>query len=283
MNLDPLNLDKLPMPLLPLRSLLLGVLLLSGCAANPSGPASGPPAGVSAVEQSVSTQTATTDVRQRAKVHTELGQFYLNDGKFDVALEEARIALSAESGYAPAYNLLGLIYLALKQNELAEANFRQALSLASGDPEINNNYGWFLCQTERVKESFAYFNLALRNPLYQTPAKALSNAGICSMMNKDDLNGEAYLFRSLKLDSSNLRAYYLLADISYRAKRYDDARDWLKQLHAKIAPTSETAWLALKIDRKLGNREGEAQNTGILRRKYRDTFEYQQMLRGEFD
>lgn len=263
---------------------ILGVLLCAGCAGNGvRNAASGPPAGVNAVEQSVSTQTETVDVRKRAKVHTELGQLYLRDGRYEVALEEARIALDAESSYAPAYNLMGMIYQALNQSDQAEANFQRALRLASGDPEINNNYGWFLCQTGRVKESFAYFNLALHNPLFQAPAKALSNAGVCSMMNKDDLNGEAYLFRSLKLDPSNLRAYYLLADISYRAKRYDDARDWLKQLHTKIEPTSETAWLALKIERKLGNRDGEANNMGILRRKYRDTPEYQQMLRGEFD
>jgi len=269
--------DKLILPV------AVGCFLMAGCTSNAPREASGPPADVSAVEQSVSTQTSATDVRQRAKVHTELGMFYLKDNRPDVALEEAKIALDADSGYAPAYNLRGLIYMALRQNELAESNFQQALRLATGDPEINNNYGWFLCQTGKVKESFAYFNLALRNPLYQTPAKALSNAGVCYMMNKDDLNGESYLFRSLKLDPSNLRAYYLLADISYRAKRYDDARDWLKQMHTKIEPTSETAWLALKIDRKLGNRDGEANNTAILRRKYRDTIEYQQMMRGEFD
>lgn len=272
-----MNFDKLLFPV------LLWVVLMAGCNSNLTRQDSGPPADVSAVEQSVSTQTETTDVRKRAKVHTELGMFYLKDNRPNVALEEARIALDADSSYAPAYNLRGLIYMVLGQNELAESNFRQALNLASGDPEINNDYGWFLCQTGKVKESFAYFNLALRNPLYQTPAIALSNAGVCYMMNKDDLNGESYLFRSLKLDPSNLRAYYLLGDISYRAKRYEDARDWLKQLHTKIEPTSETAWLALKIDRKLGNRDGEANNTAILRRKYRDTAEYQQMLRGEFD
>jgi type IV pilus assembly protein PilF len=269
--------DKLLFPLIAC------LFMMAGCVGNAARQDSGPPADVSAVEQSVSTQTETTDVRKRAKVHTELGMFYLKDNRPTVALEEAKIALDADSNYAPAYNLRGLIYMVLRQNELAESNFRQALNLASGDPEINNDYGWFLCQTGKVKESFAYFNLALRNPLYQTPAIALSNAGVCYMMNKDDLNGESYLFRSLKLDPSNLRAYYLLADISYRAKRYDDARDWMKQLHAKTEPTSETVWLALKIDRKLGNREGEANNTAIMRRKFRDTVEYQMMLRGEFD
>lgn len=260
--------------------LALAVLLMTGCAGSGAGKAG--TAG-NAVEPSVSTQTATTDERQRSKVHTELGQMYLRDRRFEVALEEAKNAIEIDGGYAPAYDLLGLIYLTLRQNDQAEENLRRALQLAPNDPEINNDYGWFLCQTGKIKESFAYFNLALRNPLFQKPAKALANAGVCALMDKDDVNGESYLFRALKFDPNNLRAYYLLADIGYRNRRYDDARDWLKQLHAKMEPTAETAWLGLRIDRKLGDREGEARYTGLLRRNFRDTPEYQQMLRGEFD
>ncbi len=257
--------------------------LLVGCAGGAPRSAGVPADKANVVEQSVSTQNATTDNRQRAKAHTELAQKYLQLERFDVVLEEARIALEADSDYAPAYSLLGQTYMVLRQNDQAESNFIKALQLAPADPEINDNYGWFLCQTGRVKESFAYFNLALRNPLYQTPAKALTGAGICSMLDGDDANGESYLFRALKLDPNNFRAYYLLADIGYRNRRYDDARDWLKQLHAKMEPTAETAWLALRVERKLGDREGEARFTGVLRRKFRDAPEYQLLQRGEFD
>lgn len=255
-------------------------IVVAGCAAKGAGGTAG---GAKAVEPAMSSQTAATDERQRAKVHTELGQMYLRDRRFEVALEEAKTAIETDSSYAPAFDLLGLIYLTLRQNDQAETNFQQALRLAPNDPEINNDFGWFLCQTGKIKDSFAYFSLALRNPLFQSPAKALANAGVCALMDKDDVNGESYLFRALKLDPNNMRAYYLLADIGYRNRRYDDARDWLKQLHAKMEPTAETAWLALRIDRKLGDRDGEARYVGLLRRKFRDAPEYQQMLRGEYD
>jgi len=120
------NSDKLLFPVLFLA------LLIAGCAGNAARQDSGPPAGVSAVEQSVSTQTATTDMSKRAKVHTELGLMYLKDNRADVALDEAKIALEAESSYAPAYNLRGLIYMALRQNDLAESNFQQALRVGLG-------------------------------------------------------------------------------------------------------------------------------------------------------
>lgn len=272
--------DKLAKLLVPAISL---AFLVAGCAGDGSNSAGGSPRNEKPIEQATLQAPVPADERQRAKVHTDLGIAYLRDGKYEVALSEAQIALNALDSYAPAHNLLGLIHMALRQNEQAEASFRRAVNFAPNNPEISNNFGWFLCQSGKIKESFAYFNQVLRNPLYKTPAKVLHNMGVCAIMDKDDASGEAYLFRALKLDTNNLRAYYLLADLGYRNSRYDDARDWLKQLHAKMEPTAETVWLALRIDRKLGNRESEARNAGILRRKYRDTAEYQLMLRGEFD
>jgi type IV pilus assembly protein PilF len=262
-----------------MRQLLLCLSLaavLAGCAGNPASRDDN-------VEQSVARQTTTSETRQRAKVHAELGALYLQDGRHEVALEEARIAIEADSDYAPAHSLMGLIYMSLRKNELAEKSLRRALQLAPGDPEINNNYGWYLCQHDRIRESYAYFQTALGNPLYQTPAKALTNMGVCALMDKDDRKGEEYLLRALRADRNNLRAMYLLAELNYRGGRHADARQWMKDLHAKLEPTAESAWLALRIERKLGDREGEARFTGVLRRKYRDSLEYQRLSRGEFD
>lgn len=271
-----MNYDKLLVPA------LFVLFLTAGCAGSGNNNA-GNPRPEKTAEPKPAQPPIVADGPQRARVHTDLGIAYLRDGKYEVALSEAQIAIDASDSYAPAYNLLGLINMALRQNEQAEANLRRAASLAPNNPEINNNLGWFLCQNGKIKESFAYFNLALKNPLYQTPAKALHNMGVCAIMDKDDASGEAYLFRALKMDSNNLRAYYLLADIDYRKARYIEAREWLRQLHAKMEPTAETAWLALRVDRKMGNRDGETRNAGILSRKYRDSPEYQLLSRGEFD
>lgn len=255
--------------------------ILAGCAGNAAAPKQEP---LPNLEQATAFQApVVADDQSRAKARTDLGIAYLRDGRYEIALEEAQKAISHASDYAPAHNLLALVHMALGQNEQADASFRRAIGLVPGNPEIANNYGWFLCQTGKVKASFTYFNQVLRNPLYKTPAKVLHNMGVCALLDKDDVAGESYLFRALKLDSNNLRAYYLLAEIEYRRGRFEDARSWLKKLHAKIEPTSETVWLSLRIDRKLGDRRSEAANMGILRGKFRDSPEYVQMMRGEFD
>jgi type IV pilus assembly protein PilF len=235
------------------------------------------------VEQAVSRQTAQTSERQRAKVHTELGRLYLLEGRNEIALEEAQIALQSERGYAPAHNLLGLVYMTLRKHELADESFRRALSYAPGDPEINNDYGWFLCQTGKPNESLAYFRLAIANPLFQAPGKALNNAGMCALLIKDERQAEEYFQRALRLERDNPTALYWLADIAYRDGRLADAQGRMKDLHVLMEPNAPSAWLALRIHRKLGDREGEARFMGVLRRKFRDSDEHQKMSRGEFD
>lgn len=266
---------------LPMLSIAACAVILAGCAGKATAPQQEP---LPNLEQATAPQgPIVADDLSRAKARTDLGIAYLRDGRYEIALEEGQKAISHKSDHAPAHNLLALVHMALGQNEQADASFRRAIGLAPGNPEIANNYGWFLCQTGKVKESFTYFNQVLRNPLYRTPAKALHNMGVCALINKDDVAGESYLFRALKMDPNNLRAYFLLAEIEYRRGQYQEGREWLKKLHGKMEPSAETIWLSLRIDRKLGDRKSEAANMGVLRGKFRDSPEYVQMMRGEFD
>ena len=250
--------------------------LMAGCVAT--GPGSGQGA-----QQAVSAQPAASEQQQRAKVHTELGSLYMLDGRSAIALEEARIALSVDSNYAPAYNLLGLTHMVLNESRLAEDNFQQALRLAPGDPEISNNYGWFLCQNGREQASMPYFMAAAKNPLYTTPTKPYTNAGVCSVRLKDDKAAEGYLFTALRLSPTNTQALFWLADIAYRHGRLSEARQWTTDIEKMMEPTAEVIWLALRIERKLGNREAEARYAAQLRRRFPGSTEHRLLTQGQYE
>ena len=251
-------------------------LLLAGCAGAPS-----VPAGTS--EQAVSQRTSTSDVQQRAKIHTELGSLYLQNGRYGVAQEEARIAIGADPGYAPAYNLLGLVHMSLLENDAADADFQRALRLAPNDPEINNNYAWFLCQSDRAKQSVEYFMAAIRNPLYTTPAKPLTGLGLCYLKLQDDKAAENFLGKALRVDNRNAEALYWLSDIYYRQGRNNEARQGLSELHKIVEPSSQTIWLALRVERRIGDRESEARYAAQLRRKFQGAPEYQKLMQGQYE
>ena len=131
-------------------------------------------------QQPVSTRPTASPSAERARVHTELGSEYMHAGQYAIALEEARIALGSDASYAPAYNLLALTHFQLGEINVAVQNIERALSLAPGDPEFSNNYGWFLCQQlGKERKSFEHFLRAAKNPLYTSPTRAYTNLGIC--------------------------------------------------------------------------------------------------------
>jgi type IV pilus assembly protein PilF len=222
------------------------------------------------------------DPRTRAKAHTELGALYFQDGNLIVALEELTLAAAIDPDYAPAFATRGLVLYYVKEFESAEKDFRRALDLEERNPEINNNYGWFLCQTGRERESIQYFERAYKNTLYQTPANAYLNAGAClTKLNELDAAQDA-LERSLRLAPGNPQALYHLADISYRRGNFDAARKRMTEVVRLTEPGPEMLWLFLRIERRLGNRADEHSLATQLRRKFPDSAEYQQLLKGNY-
>lgn len=223
------------------------------------------------------------DPHTRAKLHTELGALYFQDGNMAVALDELKTAIAIAPSYAPAYNVRGLVRLYLREMELAEDDFKQALRLAENDPEVNNNYGWFLCQTNREKDSIAYFLRAIKNPLYQTPGRAYLNAGRCSQKVGELDAADDFLQKALRFLPDNPQALMQLAAINYQRGNYELARKHLSDIVRKVEPSAETLWLALRIERRLGDRSAEASYGNQLRRKFSGSPEYQELLKGNFE
>lgn len=233
--------------------------------------------------ESAATPGKPKDTLTRAKLHTELGALYFQTGNLIVALEELTIATSINPDYAPAYSTRGLVLYYIKELPSAESDFKRALSIAENDPEINNNYGWFLCQTGKEREAIPYFEKAMRNPLYQTPALAYLNAGACYIkLNELDV-AEDHIRKSLRLMPDNPQALFQLAKILYQRGNYDAAREYLKKVTQANEPSAEVLWLYLRVERRLGDSSSESSLAAQLRRKYPDSSEYQAFLQGNFE
>ena len=224
-----------------------------------------------------------TDARQRAQVHTDLGAAYFSSGQLGVALEELNVAIRADSSFAPAYNMLGLVYMTLREDDKAEENFRRSLSLSSTDSDTHNNYGWFLCQRGKIDDSIRHFMAALKNPLYATPEKSYLNAGICARKKNDDAEAEEFLLKAIKLQPRHPQALFHLADINFKRGNYSESRKFINQFFQIAAPTPESLWLGTRIERKLGNRSDEASYGLQLRKTFPDSLEVQALHSGKYE
>jgi len=223
------------------------------------------------------------DARNRARLHTELASLYYGRGNMGVALEELRIATAADPSYALAYGMFGMVYMDLKENALAEQNFDRALRLAPNEPDLNHNYGWYLCQTKREPESIKYFLAAIRNPLYPTPWRSYSAAGLCSLRGKNVKDADEFFQRALRLEPDEITALLNLGEIRYGQGRIEDARSLVQRYNKLVTPGAESLWLALRIERKAGMRTAEQSYATQLRRRFPTSDEYRKLQRGAYD
>ena len=248
-------------------------VLIAGCAAQPNVP-------------SPDTGTMTggvTEPRNRARVHTDLAAAYYERGAMGVALQELRAATDADASYAPAYGLYGLVYQELKENAFAQDNFERGLRLAPNDPEINHHYGRFLCQNGRPDEGIKHFMQAVKNPLYQAPWRSYSAAGVCSLQQNNIKDAENFFQLALKLDPDEPASLLKLGEIRYRQGNVDEARKLLSRHNKLVSPSAESLWLALRIERRLGERVAEQSYANQLRRRFPGSPEYQALQRGQYD
>ena len=140
------------------------------------------------------------DAERRARVRMELASGYYARGQLETALDEVKLALAAKPDLPEAYNLRGLIYQSLGDDRLAEENFRRALQLNPGDPNTMHNYGWFLCQRQRLPEAQVQFQQAIATPRYAGLSRSLMTQGICYTRAGSLVDAERSLARAYELD-----------------------------------------------------------------------------------
>jgi type IV pilus assembly protein PilF len=206
-------------------------------------------------------------IRSRSRAHTDLGAAYFQQGKMDIALEEFTLAAEIDPSFGFAFNGLGLVNAALKQDDAAKRAFNKAISLEPENSEARNNYGNFLCSRGQYKESIQEYLIAVKNPVYATPAGAYTNAGICASRGNDKKNAEVYFTKALEIEPLNQVAAYELASLQFERKSAALAYKTLSNvLVAK--PNAQVLFLAMQIAKTMHFDSDENQLRERLLKEY---------------
>ena len=159
-----------------------------------------------------------------ADYNSELGVRYLQQGRLKLADEKLRKSLAQNPNSAQSNHYFALLQERLGQSKQADLHFRKAIKVTPRNPELRNNYGSFLCKTGQAQASVTQFLSAISNPLYSTPEKAYTNAGIClrESSNANDAQAEKYFLLALEkrisYPSALLELSKLYADQGNRMK-----------------------------------------------------------------
>jgi len=255
------------------------ILLLAGCALSQSGEKA-------AGDASPLPVVGLADAQRRADIRLQLALDYYELAQFSVAVEQANLALQARPDLLDAYSVRALAYVALKQSGLAERDFRRTLELAPDNPDLANNYGWFLCGDaveHRGDEAIRYLEQAAEHQSYGSPAKALNNAGRCSLKLGNAAAAERYFVRALQFESTSASAHLNLSKLYFDRAEFEKARRHISLAAKNDILTEDALWLAIRIERKLGNQAAENDLAVQLRRRYPSSSEYAAYQRGAFD
>ena len=241
------------------------LVVLAGCVSQTS------------VETKQVTDPGIVDARRRAEVHTSLAAEYYARGNYAVALTEARLAIKDDATYFPAYNMQGLVYMELREDGPAREAFDKALRISPNNPEVLNNFGWFLCLRNETDRGIAMMDRAATDTLYSTPEKAYFSSGLCMKRNGRAKEAEERMRRAVLIRPDMVGALYNLAELCYDRGSLVDAENYLVRSMRLSVPSIEALVLGVKIARAKGDKAAEASYMQQLRRRFPDSQQLQDL------
>jgi len=193
--------------------------------------------------------------RLAAESNTALGLEYMNRGQYEVALGKLKKAIREEPDYAPAHTVLAVLYERIGELDLAGKHYKLAYEADPKDGDVNNNYGVYLCQTDKESQAVDHFLRALDDPFYSSPSVALTNAGSCALKTGDYAGAEEYLRRALKIEPDFPDALLNMSRLNFEQNKYLTARAFMQRYEAVARHGAETLLLAYRIEMASNNKK----------------------------
>ena len=207
-----------------------------------------------------------------ARVHTQLGQQYMEHGDLQDAMVKLNKALDFDPNYVPAHTVLAVLYERINDLPNAELHYRKAQALAPAKGDTNNNLGLFLCSREgKAAEAMPYFQKAVADPFYQTPSLAWTNAGSCLTRSRDFAGAEVDFRKAIEIDPQNAEALYQLANVLYLQNDAFRARAFIQRFDAQGRPSAAGLKLGHDIESRLGNRDAALNYSRRLQSQFPDS------------
>ena len=167
--------------------------------------------------------------KKKAEAARNLGEAYLREGNFTLALKELLKAEDLNPNDPYLQNDIGLAFYGKRRYDRAIRHYKKALDLKPDYAPAMNNLGNAYMAQERWDSAIEYYEQALDSTLYATPHFPLSNLGAVYYMKKDYRRSEKYYLEALEMQSDFVQALRGLAR-TYMAKgRYEDAIFRLKK------------------------------------------------------
>lgn len=216
-----------------------------------------------------------------AEINLEIGLDYLRKGNLAEAKEKIDRSLAQNPRNSKAHLTAGMLYERLAQSDKAETHFAKAVQLDPENPEIKNTYGAYLCQRGKYDRGEKLALEAAGNPLYRTPEIAYLNAANCARNDGDLKRTEQSLRKALAVRPKFGEALFQMADLAYMQTDYLRARGFLERYLEVGRTNAASLWLAVRIERGLGNTVAARDYAERLKLEYPRAAQTKELLESE--
>ncbi len=214
---------------------------------------------------------------EAASVNLQLAVEYMKLDNLPVAREKMERALKQDPQNAIVQSTAGVLYERLGNDSLAEKHYAAGARLGRKDPNVQNTYAGFLCRKGRNAEGEKLFVEVARNPLYQVPEVAYTNAGVCVRTLSPE-RAEQYFQQALVIQPNSAEALLQIGDVQLERGDAIAASSTVRRYLNANKPTPEVYWLGVRAERKAGDSMAAAGYARKLQSEFPDS-EQAQMLR----
>jgi len=221
-----------------------------------------------------------TSDEQALEDYIQLALGYYDANDMAGARRHINNALEIDDRHSEIYNVLAVVLQREGDLDLAEDNFRRAISLNSGNSRARNNYGAFLFGQQRYAEAYNQLKIVSEDVNYQGRAIAFENLGRAALRAGEQEDAEAAFRRALTLNANLYVSALEMAQISIRKENWVYARRYFQQYVTlaefySIPHTPRALLTGIEVETQFQNDELVENYALILTTLYQDSPEYQ--------
>jgi type IV pilus assembly protein PilF len=213
-----------------------------------------------------------------AQGYYQVGARYFHNGNYERARDRLKRAVELDADLAIAHSVLALSYEQLDNDRLAAEHHQKAIRAEPENFSVRNAYAVFLCGQERYEEAMAQFERAAGVPENDDAEVTLTNAGVCMSNKPDYARAESLLRQALKKKPGYGEALVQLSLLMYKTEEFLQARAFVERYLATNRATPEVLFLAVQIERSLGNDRARTDYENQLLREFPNSVQARRVL-----
>lgn len=215
-------------------------------------------------KQSYSTQGRTSidvnfDREKAARARLNLALSYLKQNNY----QQAKLNLDKALSFAPhlAEVHYSRAYYFQKLGNLTQANeyYRTAFELAPNNPDVQHNYGSFLCARGQFEKAKQLITAAIKSPNYARANRSYVNLAYCSIELGHFSLALNYFELANKHQPGSGDIILMIAGLHYGFANYSKALTWYQKYEEKTVLSAKGILLGVLIYRELELQESELQ------------------------